>query len=88
MAILKELTTDDGNVGNYWRIIRFFISFDSGKIMAEIGLYKDKEAKQDGRKPMRIENFDCQVADLNGNIRQQIYDEAKKDARWLDGQDG
>lgn len=52
MAIQKEKTTNNGSVGNYWRILSINIDRQALHITGRIALFKDQATSNAGGQPL------------------------------------
>lgn len=64
MALIKEKTLNSGVTGEYWRIIETNISYQSQLAHVTIGLYKDKQARLDGKDTLATQSFDWSGEDF------------------------
>ena len=64
MALIKQQEQSSGVTGEYWRILETNISYQSQLARVVLGLYKDKQARNDGKETLHIESFDWSGEDF------------------------
>ena len=76
MALIKKIDSGAGYSIEYWRIKKLDISLDATNLVVTFAGYIDAEARKNNLKAVRGQTLLIPAAaiDLNGNIRQQVYD--------------
>jgi hypothetical protein len=94
MALIKQKEAHNtGAMGEYWRILETNISYESKLSRISLGLYKNKQARLDGKAPLDYqyfnwdgENFPFTVEELNNSNPIAISYERIKESK-LDEED-
>jgi len=63
MALQLEVSLPSGVAGSYWKVIRTYIDHYLLESTVHIALFRDQQARQDGKQPMQVRQFK-----LNGNL--------------------
>jgi hypothetical protein len=87
MALQKDFVTDSGIeiVNAYFKINT--IAGDREKLHASIGVYKDAQARLDGKPPAGILEYVVDTPNSENNLFQDIYDHLKTLVEFDDAQD-
>lgn len=58
MALVKTKTLENGFEAEYWKVLETNINYLNKNSHVTIGLYKDKQARIDGKRPVETQSFD------------------------------
>lgn len=76
MALIKKIDSGAGYTIEYWHILTFEVKVKAKQVVAVIAGYVNKQARIDGLRPVQNKTLSIPTdqLDLNGNLRQQIYE--------------
>lgn len=57
MALKKEVTMDDGQVAEYWKVAAVHLDAINKEVRCAASVFKDEQARQDGKSPATTKSF-------------------------------
>lgn len=78
MAIKLVKVLDNGFEAEYWRILNVQADADTKMLSGMVALYKDKDARKDGKLPVNNMLFHFKVESITGNLLSLVYDHLKQ----------
>lgn len=78
MALQIQIPSHSGVTGNYLRITKInSVDLRNKKAEVVLSLFVDKKSSDEGKSPLLSKAYTVDIADVNGNIREQAYPKLK-----------